>query len=68
MSDDDYVEKDENLIDAESNNKPADYESDSEFEEQLNQFKERLENISKEATLKKRKLVPNINKGWIHHL
>ena len=43
-------------------------ESDKEFEEQLKIFKEKLDLISKEGTKQKRKLVPNVTKGWINQL
>ena len=43
-------------------------ESDVEFEDQLEKFKERLDHISKEATKKKAKLVPNVSKDWIREL
>ena len=43
-------------------------ESDVEFEDQLEKFKERLEHISKEANKKKAKLVPNVSKDWIREL
>lgn len=43
-------------------------ESDKEFEEALEKFKEKLDHISKEATKKRQKLVPNVSKDWIREL
>ena len=54
------------------NNEPEDQQqqaqSDIEFEQELQKFKERLDNISREAEKKRSKLVPNISTSWINYL